>query len=137
MINAKVRNILVPCNKSFYDIDRALFELKEIHYRQHIDVQPGAKAYIYVGSPFEQAILYVCKVIAVNETENLIDDDKYAKQPEALNTHPRLHMRLRLISKLNPDLLPYKSLREHGLNTCMQSQCFVPDELQKYIDEKI
>ena len=134
MINGKIKNILVPCNKSFYDIDRALFELNEIHYRQYIDVQPGAIAYIYVGAPFEQAIMYACKVIAVNETENLINDDKYARDPYALNNVAEHYMRLRLICKFNPNLFTYKKLKENGLKTCMQGQCFVPDELQKYID---
>ena len=137
MLKGEIRNILVPCNRSFYDIDRALTELKEIHFRQHINVQPGVIAYLYIGAPHEQALLYACKVVAVNETENLIDDDKYVLKPSELQVVHGPHMRLRFICKFNPALFPYETLKEHGLNTWMQGQCFVPDELQKYIDEII
>ena len=137
MVKGLIRNILVPCNKRFYDIDRALSELKEIHYRQYIGVQPGAIAYIYVGAPFEKALVYACKVIQVDERDNLIDDDKYSRDPYALNTLHEPHMRLRVIKKLDSSKFTYKTLRENGLESCMQGQCFVPDELQKYIDKNI
>lgn len=43
-------------------------------------------------------------------------------------------MTLKMVKKLNHEYLSYSNLRKHGINTCMQRQCYVPDELQKYID---
>lgn len=137
MTHFSIRNILVPCNKRLYDIDGALNELHEIHYRQFINVEPGALAYIYAGKPFEQGLIYVCKVVATNETHNLVDDKKYFLRPNELKNSPGKYMRLKLITELNSAVFDYYTLREHGLKSCMQGQCFVPNELQVFINSII
>lgn len=131
-----IRNILVPCNKSFYDIDGALADLKEIDYRQNIHVEIGAKAYIYVGKPFETGLVYECEVTDTDKTKATIDDEKHEKIPNSLPKHSKRYMTLKLIRKLDHDYLSYSNLRKHGIHSCMQGQCYVPDELQEYIDKK-
>ena len=137
MIKGKIRNILVPCNKCLYDIDAALKDLNEIHYRQFVNVQPGALVYIYVGQPFEQALVYVCRVVEVNETKDLINDASYILKPNELKNNPGRYMRIRLEKALNPGLFDFHTLKEHGLKSCLQGQCYVPPELQEYLDSKI
>lgn len=131
-----IRNIFVPCNKHLYNIDGALKDLKEIHYGQFINVQPGAIAYIYAGKPFEQALIYACKVIEVNETENIIDDKKYLLRPNEFNNRTRRYMKLRVFKVLDANLFKYKILKEHGLKSCMQGQSYVPEEVQRFIDSQ-
>lgn len=85
MENKVIRNIIVPCNKSLYDVDGAFADLKEIDWRQNINVEVGAKAYIYVGKPFEAGLVYECKVIKTNKTIETIDDSKYTKTQDGLS----------------------------------------------------
>ncbi len=56
---------LIPANPSYFDIDEAFKENKEIEYKQSSHIQVGDIVYIYEGSP-QSSIRYRCRALKVN-----------------------------------------------------------------------
>lgn len=133
--STKTGNIIIPCNKRYYDIDGALEILGVIDYTQTINVKAGAKAYIYSSSPFESALIYECEIIASNKLVSTINDDSFARQKEAYDSNKKRYMEVKLVRKLDYKKLSFGDLKDHGLTGNLQSQCYVTEELQKFIDD--
>ena len=55
-VTPKTNNWIIACNKTYYDIERALTELKTIDYKQTANIQAGSKIYLYISSQTDQMI---------------------------------------------------------------------------------
>lgn len=93
----------IPCNPSYYDIDKALKELPAIWYKQNLkDVSAGDYVYLYLSAPFS-AYKYKCLVLDSNVKLSDIDtneDKQYYLKPETL-VSTQTYMRIKLIKEGN------------------------------------
>lgn len=133
-VTPKTNNWIIACNKTYYDIERALTELKTIDYKQTANIQAGSKIYLYISNP-DRAICYECEALVVNKPEPTIDDSAYVL--EGGYSPSNRYMEIKLVRKLDPEKLGRAELTEHGLTSTLQSPCRTSVELQKYIDSVI
>ena len=68
---------LIPCNPKLYDVCAAFQNFAVIDWKQSMkNVEIGDTIFIYVGAPI-QAVLFKCRVVAVNKPFSTIDDSKF------------------------------------------------------------
>ena len=70
---------IVPANPKFYDVEKAFREQDEIIWKQGRGIEVGNTVYLYLAAPVS-AILYRCKVTAVNIPYDYSDENVTIKQ---------------------------------------------------------
>ena len=108
-----------------------------VEYEQRNKVEVNDIVYLYSTAPI-QCIEYKMIVEKINiPIDEIIDDSAYSLEsnPRILNKDT-LHVRLKLIKKVETPLLHLNFLREYGLHSCMQSALTISGKLLDYIESK-
>ena len=123
---------VITCNTTYYDVVGAFNAFESINWKQRVDIQVGDTVYIYVGKPIG-AIKYETRAVQVDLANATIDDSEYI----TVSNHECYdrYMELQLVKEFDEDLLPYKVLKEHGLNT-VRGPSRVSNELEEFILEQ-
>lgn len=122
---------IISCNPSYYDVAGAFNKLKEIEWKQSVNINVGDIVYIYVGKPFKE-IKYKCiaKKVDLNSAGR-IDDSEFMLDNSNYNNYGR-YMELSLLIKYEDQQYPLSKLKEHGLKS-VQGPSKVTKELYNYI----
>lgn len=122
---------IISCNPSYYDVIGAFNKLKEIEWKQSVNINTGDIVYIYVGNPFKE-IKYKCiaKKVDLNSAGR-IDDSEFMLDDSNYNDYGR-YMELSLLTKYEEQQFPLSRLREHGLKS-VQGPSKVTEELSNFI----
>jgi 5-methylcytosine-specific restriction protein A len=68
---------MIPCNIAYYDVIGAFNELKNIEWKQSVNIKVNDIVYIYVGNPYKE-IKYKCIARKVDlPLAGRIDDSKF------------------------------------------------------------
>lgn len=134
--NREFREWIIPCNVEYYDIDNALRDLKIIDWRQTTQLnnaQVGDIVYFYCKNKKQGAIWYKGAILAVNKTENHIDDSKYAKNGSD-TVGPFIELAVFRVYELSNELT-YSKLKEHGLASRLQGPTVIKGSVADYLHE--
>ena len=95
---------IIPASPSVYDVDKAfrLSEDNQIIWHQNVNLRVGDYLYIYMTAPVS-AIIYQCRVTASELTVGEPGDSG------------NRFMKIKLITKFNPDMYPVSLMRENGM----------------------
>lgn len=110
-----LKNWIIPCNITKYDVINAFENLNKINWKQSTNINLGDKVYIYVGAPI-QAIKFETLVTKVNLPNVEIDDSEYEIDNEVYTDYGR-YMELQLVKKFHDNLFPLKKLKENDLRS--------------------
>lgn len=113
---------IIPCNPKYFDIDSAFEENNEIMWKQSTDIKIGDIVYMYLALPYSE-IRYKCKVTEVNIPYEYKD----------VNLKINKVMKIKLIKKYQENKLPFKLLKEHGLNIIRGPQ-IINNNLSNFIN---
>lgn len=124
---------IIPCNPKYYDIVGAFSEFDTIEWSQTTNITIGDTVYIYVGEKYK-SIMFKCEVIAADLYGNRTNEDyKYYigsdKQPDIR------YMKLRLLCKYDPGIMPLQELKANGLAN-VQGRSKATQQLLNYIKSK-
>lgn len=110
---------LIPCNPKLYDVCAAFQNFAVIDWKQSMkNVEIGDTIFIYVGAPI-QAVLFKCRVVAVNKPFSTIDDSKFVISGERYQHYGR-YMELQLVFRFSPEVYPLAYLKSRGLRGSIQ-----------------
>ncbi|MBQ1501942.1 MAG: MmcQ/YjbR family DNA-binding protein [Firmicutes bacterium] len=117
------RQWLVPANPRYYDIEKAFSREDEPIWKQGKGIKKDDLVFMYVGAPVS-AVLYKCRVI---ET-----DIPYCHEDK--NVTIRKVMKLRVLRKYPPGLMPFSRLNELGVKT-VRGPRYAPEEVIKILEK--
>ncbi len=128
------REWIIPCNLNFYDLENALTDLQIIDWKQPKvmnNAQVGDLIYIYCKKKGTGSICYKGAILAVNKTEDIIDDSRY--QSDGLVVEgPCFELAVFRSYCLN-DELTYAKLKEAGLKSRLQGPTVVSGSVADYL----
>jgi len=109
---------IIPCNTSFFDVERAFDRLKCIDWKQSRNINTGDIIYIYVGCPIK-AILFKCRAVKVNMKKMEVDSSEYILNGKVDKQYGN-YMQLELIKKYDRTMLTLEILNANGLQGSVQ-----------------
>lgn len=133
---AEQREWILPCNINIYDVSNALRDLKRIDWRQTKQLNNahvGDIVYIYCKDKKPGEIRYKGAILAVNKTDNLIDDSKYILDG-SVTSGPCVEIAVFREYELT-DELRYSDLKKHGLLSTLQGPTVIKGEVAEYLHE--
>lgn len=113
---------IVPSNPSYYDIDAAFREEKEITWKQGRGIKVGDIAYMYLASPYSE-IRYRCEVTATMIPFSYRDK----------NVSMSHLMKIRLLETYPEGTFPFSKMRACGVKM-IRGPLQVPEALQAELD---
>lgn len=125
----------------YFDVDGAFETLKTIFWGQSnaiTNIAVGDIVYLYKSAPV-QAIVWKCKVLAVNVAPQDVDIDDSAFE-YGKKGNPDVFIKITALCKYYGearDKLSYAELRKNGLNTTMQGALKVNPQLLTYINSVV
>lgn len=124
---------IVPCNTKYYDVFGAFEKSQIIDWKQtNPNIDAGDQIFIYVGAPVK-AIAFRCKVLEANLKERAIDDSEFALNADQYVNAP-LHMRIKLVSKYENNILSYDTMQSHGEKGSIMCQRRMGEGLIKFVE---
>lgn len=125
-----LREWIIPCNPTKYDIFNAFTKLKKINWKQTANIEVGDIIYIYISQGYH-LLKYKCQVNKVDLEVPEIDDSKFDITGEFDGTYGR-YMEIELIKELNGDLYSKEAMEKHGFSS-PQNQIRLNPELKRYL----
>ena len=140
MNDTNVKEWILPCNLNLYNLPEALSDLKIIDWHQPPQMktaQVGDLVYIYCRGKEIGSICYKGAILAVNKTENIIDDSKYYYS-DKVTEGPCIEIAVFREYTLNTELT-YKDLKDAGLTHTIRGPISIKGSVSDYLhlcDEK-
>lgn len=122
---------IITCNPLYYNVRGAFNKLKQVEWKQSVNIEIGDTVYIYITKP-DQEIKYKCIAKDVNlESASRIDDSEFVLDDSNYNNYGR-YMLLELQSEYEDKQYPLSELKKYGLKS-VQGPSKVTEELSSYI----
>lgn len=124
---------LFPCNLSKYDILGSFLKNGFVDYGTNLNVNEGDEVFIYTGAPYS-AIFLKCRIRAILQYEETIDDNEFANEGESLAEKSKYVRLVPIRNYLNKiDVVNNVILKEKGLKG-FSFQVDIPRETGIYLD---
>ncbi len=125
---------IFPSNNDAYKVIEAFEQLKVIDWRKRVNLSVGDTVYIYCTKPY-QRIMFVTSVVKVNiPYSETIDDKAFWTSEYRADNKKYTFARLKLVRKIDTELLSLTNLLVNGLSSAPRSALRVNDSLRAYID---
>lgn len=131
-------NWIIAANIKKYDVLSAFNDNTYVDWRQNASIQVGDIVYIYVSRPYKR-VMFKTVVIAVNLTLNETTQDKkyWVDQLTYDNSKVSKYMRLKLVQKIDNELLTLDKIIEYGMKGAPQRATKLKIETLSYIEQCI
>lgn len=129
---------IISANMKTYDVLSAFNDNTYVDWRQNTNIEIGDIVYIYVSRPYKRVMFKTVVQEVELAFEETIEDKKYwTNQTEYDDSKAAKYMRLKLVQKIDNELLSLERLLQVGLKAAPQRASRLKPETLKYIEECI